>query len=99
LHNFSFFVICGSFLKEYILDLLLQITELSHQFGTSDYVKGGGGNTSVKDETTIWVKPSGTTLAEITPKMVCLFNIFAPAKFPGQKLSRMSAGLMKLRFL
>lgn len=41
---------------------LQTITALSHEFGTADYVKGGGGNTSCKDETTLWVKPSGTTL-------------------------------------
>jgi rhamnose utilization protein RhaD (predicted bifunctional aldolase and dehydrogenase) len=39
------------------------IVELSHEFGTPEYVKGGGGNTSYKDESTLWVKPSGTTLA------------------------------------
>ncbi len=43
------------------------ITGLSHEFGTADYVKGGGGNTSVKNATTLWVKPSGTTLAGMTP--------------------------------
>jgi rhamnose utilization protein RhaD (predicted bifunctional aldolase and dehydrogenase) len=43
------------------------ITGLSHEFGANDYVKGGGGNTSVKDATTLWVKPSGTTLAGMTP--------------------------------
>lgn len=43
------------------------ITALSHQFGTSEYVRGGGGNTSVKDATTLWVKPSGTTLAGLEP--------------------------------
>jgi len=42
---------------------LQTIVELSHEFGTTDYVKGGGGNTSVKNETTLWVKPSGTTLS------------------------------------
>ena len=45
---------------------LEQIVELSHKFGVSDYVKGGGGNTSFKDKDTVWVKPSGTTLATIT---------------------------------
>lgn len=39
------------------------IVALSHEFGHDDYVKGGGGNTSVKSATTLWVKPSGTTLA------------------------------------
>ncbi|MFA7174608.1 MAG: class II aldolase/adducin family protein [Kiritimatiellia bacterium] len=48
-----------------ILDI---ITELSHEFGTSDYVLGGGGNTSCKDEQTLWVKPSGTTLAGLAPE-------------------------------
>ena len=42
---------------------LKTIVELSHEFGTPEYVKGGGGNTSFKDESTLWVKPSGTTLA------------------------------------
>ena len=42
------------------------IVELSHEFGTPNYVKGGGGNTSFKNETTLWVKPSGTTLAGLT---------------------------------
>ena len=46
---------------------LKTIVELSHEFGTPDYVKGGGGNTSFKDETTLWVKPSGTTLAGLAP--------------------------------
>lgn len=47
------------------MDLLATIVELSHQFGTSDYVRGGGGNTSAKDAQTLWVKPSGTTLNQL----------------------------------
>ncbi len=47
--------------------LIETITALSHQFGTDDYVRGGGGNTSAKDENTLWVKPSGTTLGDLTP--------------------------------
>lgn len=50
------------------MELLDRITELSHEFGTSAYVRGGGGNTSVKNESTLWVKPSGTTLATIEAK-------------------------------
>ena len=46
-----------------IMQDLKTIVELSHQFGTPEYVKGGGGNTSYKDDSTLWVKPSGTTLA------------------------------------
>ena len=47
--------------------LLETITKLSHDFGTVDYVKGGGGNTSVKDDKTLWIKPSGTKLPGMTP--------------------------------
>ena len=42
---------------------LTTITELSHEFGTEQFVLGGGGNTSCKDKRTLWIKPSGTTLA------------------------------------
>ncbi|MCL1921091.1 MAG: class II aldolase/adducin family protein [Kiritimatiellaeota bacterium] len=44
------------------MDILRAITVLSHEFGTADYVQAGGGNTSCKNKTTLWVKPSGTTL-------------------------------------
>jgi rhamnose utilization protein RhaD (predicted bifunctional aldolase and dehydrogenase) len=42
------------------------IIALSHEFGTPDYVKGGGGNTSVKNESTLWIKPSGSTLGGLS---------------------------------
>lgn len=48
-------------------NLLETIAELSHEFGTDLYVRGGGGNTSAKDAETLWVKPSGTTLSTIRP--------------------------------
>jgi len=44
------------------------ITNLSHEFGTPDYVKGGGGNTSVKTGNILWIKPSGTTLSGLKPE-------------------------------
>jgi rhamnose utilization protein RhaD (predicted bifunctional aldolase and dehydrogenase) len=50
-----------------VKELLDTITALSHTFGSPTYVLGGGGNTSVKNEEMLWVKPSGTTLADITP--------------------------------
>lgn len=53
---------------------LKTIVELSHEFGSVDYVKGGGGNTSVKNDTTLWVKPSGTTLAGLTEKTFVAMN-------------------------
>ena len=49
-------------------EILDVITKLSHEFGTAKYVKAGGGNTSCKDAETLWIKPSGTTLAGLTPK-------------------------------
>ena len=53
---------------------LQTIVELSHEFGSEDYVKGGGGNTSVKNESTLWVKPSGTTLSGLTPETFVAMN-------------------------
>ncbi len=70
------------------MDLLATITRLSHQFGTSDYVKGGGGNTSAKDAQTVWVKPSGTVLSGLKPedfvaidrsRLALLYNTPTPA--------------------
>jgi len=46
---------------------LNELVEISQYYGKNpDYVLAGGGNTSVKDENFIWVKASGTTLANIT---------------------------------
>ncbi len=56
------------------MQALQTITALSHEFGTPLYVKGGGGNSSVKNATTLWVKPSGTTLAGLTEKQFVAMN-------------------------
>jgi rhamnose utilization protein RhaD (predicted bifunctional aldolase and dehydrogenase) len=50
------------------------ITELSHEFGTVEYVRGGGGNTSVKDSETLCVKPSGTTLCGLKEESFVALN-------------------------
>jgi rhamnose utilization protein RhaD (predicted bifunctional aldolase and dehydrogenase) len=48
---------------------LAEITELSHFYGANpDYVIAGGGNTSYKDNDTIWIKGSGTSLGDIKPE-------------------------------
>ncbi|MCX6996432.1 MAG: class II aldolase/adducin family protein [Kiritimatiellaeota bacterium] len=47
--------------------LLVEIAALSREFGTPDFVRGGGGNASCKSADTLWVKPSGRTLAGLTP--------------------------------
>jgi rhamnose utilization protein RhaD (predicted bifunctional aldolase and dehydrogenase) len=49
------------------MDPLTILAQLSHEFGTVAYVRGGGGNTSFKDEASLWIKPSGTTLCGLTP--------------------------------
>ncbi len=51
----------------HIAEHLQELTALSHEFGTPDYVRGGGGNSSCKDTASLWIKPSGRTLAEMTP--------------------------------
>jgi rhamnose utilization protein RhaD (predicted bifunctional aldolase and dehydrogenase) len=57
-------------LKERIaMELLKNITELSHEFGTPKYLKGGGGNTSAKNKDTLWIKPSGTSLLDMKPEL------------------------------
>ncbi|MBN2164607.1 MAG: class II aldolase [Pontiellaceae bacterium] len=53
---------------------LKTIVELSREFGGVEFVKGGGGNTSVKNETTLWVKPSGTTLKGLTQETFVQMN-------------------------
>jgi len=56
------------------MDDLKTIVALSHEFGTREYVKGGGGNTSVKNESLLWVKPSGFTLCGLTEENFVVLN-------------------------
>ena len=50
------------------MKILEQLSELSHEFGTPDYVIGGGGNTSAKDANSLWIKPSGSSLKNMNPE-------------------------------
>ena len=44
------------------------LVEISRYYGSDkDYVIAGGGNTSFKDEDTLYVKGSGMALADIVP--------------------------------
>jgi NAD(P)-dependent dehydrogenase (short-subunit alcohol dehydrogenase family)/rhamnose utilization protein RhaD (predicted bifunctional aldolase and dehydrogenase) len=44
-----------------------ELIEISRYYGMNkDYVIAGGGNTSFKDEDTIWIKASGQSLADMT---------------------------------
>lgn len=46
---------------------LAELVEVSRRYGgDGDYVLAGGGNTSFKDERLLYIKASGTTLAELT---------------------------------
>lgn len=46
---------------------LTELVEISRQYGRDpDFVLAGGGNTSYKDDRLLYVKASGTTLAELT---------------------------------
>jgi rhamnose utilization protein RhaD (predicted bifunctional aldolase and dehydrogenase) len=46
-----------------------ELTAISRYYGAdSDYVIAGGGNTSFKDETTLYIKGSGSSLAEAEPE-------------------------------
>ncbi len=62
------------------MDILRTITELSHAFGTPEFVQAGGGNTSCKTEDTLWIKPSGTTLAALTMESFVAMDRRALAK-------------------
>jgi len=50
------------------MGLLDSLAELSREFGTPEYVKSGGGNGSAKNADTLWVKPSGTNMADVSPE-------------------------------
>lgn len=45
--------------------LIHDLVELSHAFGGERYVRGGGGNASAKDRDTLWIKQSGTPMADV----------------------------------
>ena len=54
-----------------------ELVEISHFYGNNkDYVIAGGGNTSYKNEDQIWIKASGTSLADIeVDGFVCLSRV------------------------
>ena len=75
------------------MDILRTITELSHEFGTGEYVQAGGGNTSCKTRDTLWIKPSGTTLGGLTMESFVAMDRAALAKLyevetPGEPAAR-----------
>lgn len=76
------------------MKMLEMITELSREFGTDDYLKAGGGNSSVKNDTTMWIKPSGTVLCQLEPddflpldraKVKALYGVTPPAEIAARE--------------
>ena len=77
---------------------LNKLTEMSNRYGTEDYVLAGGGNTSFKNEKTLYVKGSGTSLADITPDRFVAMNLakltqMLHADYPKDDTSREAAAL------
>jgi rhamnose utilization protein RhaD (predicted bifunctional aldolase and dehydrogenase)/NAD(P)-dependent dehydrogenase (short-subunit alcohol dehydrogenase family) len=56
--------------------LLEEVVELSHRFGADpEFARGGGGNSSVKADGVLYIKPSGTSLEELTPESLIALDI------------------------
>ena len=56
--------------------LLDEVVELSHRFGADpEYARGGGGNSSVKADGIMYIKPSGTSLRELTPESLIALDM------------------------
>jgi rhamnose utilization protein RhaD (predicted bifunctional aldolase and dehydrogenase)/NAD(P)-dependent dehydrogenase (short-subunit alcohol dehydrogenase family) len=57
-------------------DLRNDVVALSHRFGAdSEYARGGGGNSSVKADGILYIKPSGTSLIELTPESLIALDM------------------------
>ena len=79
-------------------DPLEQLASLSRYYGVNpDYVIAGGGNTSFKNDTTLWIKGSGVSLGEITPagfvamdrlKLASLWNLSTGSESPDAAAKR-----------
>jgi rhamnose utilization protein RhaD (predicted bifunctional aldolase and dehydrogenase)/NAD(P)-dependent dehydrogenase (short-subunit alcohol dehydrogenase family) len=56
--------------------LLLELAALSRRFGEDpEFARGGGGNSSVKVDGVLYIKPSGTSLAALAPESVIALDI------------------------
>jgi hypothetical protein len=64
-----------------VYDSLAQLVELSARLGKNlDLVQAGGGNTSIKDTGTLWVKASGKWLSHAAEDDMFLPVPMAPAR-------------------
>ena len=71
---------------------------MSRRYGTEDYVLAGGGNTSFKDRTTLYVKGSGTSLTDIKPEGFVAMDLarlaqMLQADYPQDDAAREAAAL------
>ncbi len=64
-------------------ELLEEIAGLSREFGSDAYVRGGGGNTSVKTASVLYIKPSGIALADMMPNKFLPLSRSKLAALPG----------------
>jgi rhamnose utilization protein RhaD (predicted bifunctional aldolase and dehydrogenase)/NAD(P)-dependent dehydrogenase (short-subunit alcohol dehydrogenase family) len=56
--------------------LLNDLVSLSRRFGEDpEFTRGGGGNSSVKADGILYIKPSGTSLAELTAESVIALDV------------------------
>jgi len=56
--------------------LLRDVVALSHRFGHDpEFARGGGGNSSVKADGILHIKPSGTSLSTLTPESLIALDI------------------------
>ena len=78
---------------------LSTLVKMSNTYGSNPaYVLAGGGNTSVKDETTLYVKGSGTQLATIKAEEFvemsrARLNEIMKTEYPGNDTEREAAYL------
>ena len=81
---------------------LKQLAAMSNRYGAdADYVLAGGGNTSYKDEDTLYIKPSGVSLAEIRPEDFVAMNRellteMLNAQYPQEDEAREALALEKM---
>ena len=71
---------------------------MSHRYGNENYTLAGGGNTSFKDKTTLYVKGSGTSLCDIKPEGFVAMDLaklaqMLRANYPQDDASREAAAL------
>jgi rhamnose utilization protein RhaD (predicted bifunctional aldolase and dehydrogenase) len=71
-----------------------ELIDISRFYGSNkEYVIAGGGNTSYKDENSIWIKSSGQSLAELTEEGLVALNreklhVISTSSYPDEASQR-----------